>query len=151
MALRNIYMCDLYIGWSSVVWALEFGSWFGINGGYRIRKEGLLLTFICVMLIFFRSGDMGKVFQGTSARTLYGLCSGEIQRCSAEWSSLLEDIDNAEESDVLIETKRIPETILMSPGISEDKTNFVNKFIAEYYGKDTVTVIFTGEERAGEN
>lgn len=146
MALRNIYMCDLYIGWSSVLCAWEFGCWLGAKSGYQIRKEELLLTFVCMILIFFRTGDMGNLFQGTFARSLYGLCSGDIQKCSAEWSVLLKDIDNAKESNVIIETERIPETILMSPGLSEDKNNFVNKFIAEYYGKDTLSVIFTEEE-----
>lgn len=147
MPMRNIYVCDLYVGWGSALCALELGSWLGVKNGYKVSREKIFLIVICAGLVFFRTGDVWKIFQdGAAGRTFYELCTGNLQRCSLEWSSLLQVIENTKESEVEIQARKIPETILMKPGLSPDKNNWVNVSIAEYYGKDTLSVIFTEEK-----
>lgn len=140
LAPRNVYICDLYLGVGGAVCALEFGGWLGQEKGYLISKEGFFLTFICVMLIFFKTGEYGKLFEEAAGKTFYQLRSGEIKSCSEEWLIILDEIENSEEQNVVVQVPEIPGTILKTPGLSEDENWWVNQAVAQYYGKDTVAI-----------
>lgn len=141
MALRNTYICELYIGCGSIICALEFGGWVAAEKKCFINSEKLLLVFICIGLVFVRGGDVWKLIQGTSGRTFYELCRGDIQNCSTQWLKVLDEVRDSKEDDVIIQIEEIPSTILMEPGITEDKEYWVNYSVAQYYHKNTVMIL----------
>lgn len=146
--LRNFYICDLYLGWGSAICALEFGSWLETKGGYKFSKKSVLISALCMGLVFFRSGDVVKIFHnGTVGETIAEMFSGDLQRASSGWREVLREISNSEDEEADIEVVGgIPETILMPPSLREDKEWFGNVVIARYYEKKSVAVTFMEEE-----
>lgn len=145
LGLRNLYVCDLYIGWGSVVCAMEFGAWFGMEKRHLCAdffgKKGLILALLCIMLfVFCRTGEFKKLFDEASGRTFDELRKGDIQRCSEEWLMVLNEIKDSNEDRVVVQVTKSPNTILKSLGLSEDEMNWVNQAIAQYYGKETVKI-----------
>lgn len=140
MFLRNMYICDMYIFIGVVICVLEFSGWMVVEKRYNINKEELLLAFICIMLVFCRRGEYWKLFDEASGKTFYQLRTGNLQKCSMKWYAVLDEIEKSKEDEVVIWLEEIPETILKTPGLSTDKTDWINDAIAAYYDKSTVVI-----------
>lgn len=64
------------------------------------------------------------------------------------WNGILDEIEHSDKQNVVVERELFnSSTCLISPGIGEDPTYWVNIYVAKYYGKDTVRLVYTEESK----
>ena len=139
-AERNYYICRVCIcvalAYLSILWGQYIGSYLKI----QMRKEELLLFgMICVLLVT-QTGMFRKYYDGTSGRVWIQLRTGELQECEQKWRLVLEELENSTGGDVVIEDMNIPETILKTPGLTNEADHWINVCVSEYYGVNSIVI-----------
>lgn len=66
---------------------------------------------------------------------------GTLKKFDKMWDDVFAQIENSDEIDLVIKTKHFPNTmVLKDPDFSTDASYWVNKGVAQYYGKDTIAL-----------
>lgn len=66
---------------------------------------------------------------------------GYLERFRNMWGDILTQIENSEEKNVVVQSKRIPSPqTLKNPDLSSDSAYWVNEVVAQYYSKESIVV-----------
>jgi hypothetical protein len=75
---------------------------------------------------------------------VYNMVNGENERVAKYWESILDEIADSGNEEVIVQREKLESNVyLYLPGISENEDYWMNVDIANYYGKEKVTLICT--------
>ncbi len=102
-------------------------------------------TILPIMLSFLMWHD-GKSI--TEAHPLlgiaYNIVSGENNKAANYWESVLDEIEDSSDSNITVERQRLESSAcLYLPEIGDNADYWMNVDVANYYGKERVTLIYT--------
>ncbi len=136
--LLNIYTCIMVMAWS-----LYAGAWIKhiLSNIVKNKQRSLkvVVGFICAIITFWMFiGYKDIAFYRTFADM------NNIRNCHDNWINLYEEIENTEESDVVlyVDSDEYKNDIIMVPGVSYNKQHWENVNMAGYFGKESIVVIY---------
>lgn len=142
MPERCLFTLYIMIVISLFVCVFYATGWLTHNYHTRLSNEQItILTIMLVMMFLLNSNN--KILSIPSVQCAYQLSTGQLQKDSDEWLSVLDEINYSEELNVAIERTPFGQTsVLKNPGITENPKNWINKEIAEFYNKDSVKIMW---------
>ncbi|MCR5289213.1 MAG: DUF6056 family protein [Treponema sp.] len=126
-----------------ILLAIYWGGWASKKEIKLFTKEffiGVSLVCFIPVLLFFDNPVRSKLY---SVKMLYHEFKGDFLREAWRQEGILRDIKLSNEDDVIVFVERPKKTHwsnLMLIGLSEDKKNWINVGLSEYYGKKSITV-----------
>lgn len=103
-------------------------------------KDLLLITIMASILVYVTLIPNDGFSHLPYKRTIESIPL--VKSCREEWLDVFAEIEESESEEVVIKRKRIPESMLKKPGISEEEDWWVNKEVAEFYGKKSIKIIW---------
>lgn len=123
----------------SVYWA----GWVKNKEIFRFTREiYLILAIVCIipLSIYF---DVYSLRELTPYKMIWHLSKGDYQVTAEREKSIITQIEESPEADVVVYVTRLGEeqwTNIKPIGLTEDKTHWINTGVAQYYGKNSVTL-----------
>lgn len=147
--IRIQFLLDSFISLFFIALSIYFAKWIKEKKVYPVKKIPLKKVVIVLLVVF---AVWQVVWQGkASIRTCASFkawsefVNKDMQYCYDSWMSILNEIEESKEKDVIIVRKDAPEIFtIKSCGIRLDNPNWINSAICEYYEKDSL--IFTKNE-----
>lgn len=130
--------CEIYLGLFALVW--YFAGWIKRQSWCpELRSDALLCIGICCLLSF---GSLGEKSLESIIGVNVRIASGKVGEYVSYWEGVLNEIQYSEEEDVVIVREDSPELEgFYGVGLEEDPEYWVNKAVAKYYDKDSVTFV----------
>lgn len=114
----------------------------------QIKKEGLLLLSMVgfLTLCIWHSGmELANMYP--SLYLAKQIEDGQNARFVEYWQSIFDFIEESEEKEVCVYRDELKTySVLMSPGLNQDKEFWINVRVAQCYGKDSVQLLITDNE-----
>lgn len=143
MPYRCIWVedCAIYIGVFG--WSGYLAGWLkGKLGEFIISKECFLCLVLCCLLFSCSLGGIRSIESYPTIQMIRQLINGEIEEYAEFWEGIFEEIELSENKDVAVYREVMKENdFITSPGMWGDKSNWINRSIASYYGKDSAYIV----------
>jgi hypothetical protein len=138
---RCLFVFNLFAVLSLANDFIFLGSWLGAKYGIVIDKvllrnlimAGSVFAYVCLIPSSYYEN---LPYAQTVAQT------HQVKLAYEEWSYLLNYIETIPDKNVEFERGIIDTPIIKSPGITGDADNSINRHIADYYGKDSIRIIW---------
>ena len=148
LSFRAIFVCDYTFYILTFMWIVYFTGWLKLRG-FILQPSRELWTvtgiaYLLMVITFVTSCGGAEEF--TTFRMMKTAANGELREYITYEEAILDEIENSDESDVVIyRPSEIIMPLIKPNWLSDDPGFFMNQWCAEFYGKDTVRVIYTGE------
>lgn len=145
MEPRGYFILDMFIisGLVLGIWVLGniMCQWMTKNAYSRWNYNKIFGGAIILLFIIFNIVNPIREIERPIVNSIKDEKFGYLERFSIMWEDILYQIENAEEKNVVVKSKRIPSPqILKNPDLSSDSSYWVNKIVAQYYDKESVTI-----------
>lgn len=138
--------CAIYIGMFS--WTAYLSGWLKYKfKEFKIHKE-FILCISCSAVFFLCSlGAVHNIESYPFISMTRQLLNGEIAEYAMFWEDIFDEIERADSKEVIVYRDELKlNDYICSPGISSEKDNWINRAVADYYGKNSVCIIIAGKE-----
>ncbi len=143
---RAVFIQDLAIYYMMFMWMLYFIGWLKSNN-YDIRftpESYVILTIVCVLTTITTIGANGGIRSYTTGNMLVSVANGDLDEYVRYEEAILEEIKNSPDSDVVLHRDQELSIPYVKPNwLKEDTGFFINAWTAEYYGKNSVKMIYS--------
>ena len=145
---RTFFVQDLALYFLAISWIYYFSAWINLKfGRITIKKEGIALFFICIILYCQCFISNIGIRNFTTGRMIAEIFYGDLKVAVKYEETVLYEIMTSETEEAII-TVDLPigeSEILKRSGITTDSESWINKVIANYYNK--TDIIFYKEEK----
>lgn len=138
---RCLYIEDYVIYLGLFICMIYFAGWCKQRElDKNIKFNIIILAVLCLYLVCGRSMVVSNIENCLSVKCSQEIIDGKVNNYYDYWCSVLNEIAESQEKNVIIEREQLTNSsnILQSISLIEDENNWVNKVVAYYYGKEKV-------------
>lgn len=138
--------CVIFLGTFFVTF--YWAGWLKCHGlQVKMSNEFVWYMAICCSLFFCSLGRTMPLDNYPTVNMLKQLTNGNIREVEQYWVSVMDEVEESKERDVVIErARRKSSSYIMDPAIYASKEDYTNSVMAQYYGKDSVILWENQEE-----
>jgi len=138
---RAIFVFNMFAVMLFAVSCMYFGGWLRYNQGITLTKNDILCGALTLFIFAYIWYVPSEGYWNIPYMQTAGLMN-QIESANVQWREVLEDIETAKGKNVYVEHTYINTPIIKNPGVTSDIEDPNNKKFANYYGKDTVQLIW---------
>jgi hypothetical protein len=119
----------------------DLGAWAGNKCNDPVSYETIRLT-IMILAIAIYIGPLNRGNLGNLPYIEQIKCHSDVVASYNDWMNIFGEIVASQDKDVIVNVKQLhSDSILKSPGLGDDKNNWVNYSIAAYFKKNSIKLI----------
>lgn len=139
---RIRFLMDFLISFSFFVFSIDCALY--LKDKYRpiaIAKEKTPFVIFFFVLFLVTQIQVVKIGNKNYLKAVQEIANGNAKNFYQSGVDCLVSIRNSPDADVVIHTKTVFSSVLMDTGLTSNPNHWVNKAVAEFYGKNTVAII----------
>ena len=149
LSQRAIFIQDLATYFLLFLWILYFIGWAKTHKAPLVLSPELwvLLVIMCVLVGMNSIGSHGGIRSYATGNMSVSILNGDLDDYVQYEEDILNEIAQSPDDDVVLYRTELRTFPYVKPcWLKEDTSFFMNRWCAKYYGKNSVKLIYTGEE-----
>lgn len=146
---RAVFISDIALYLLAFLWCVYFAGFIKRNIWTKPLPSDFAVysSIFLIAAIMFHVGFCGGPNAYTTGGMITLISNGSLDNFSEHEEGILSEIESSPDDHVVLKRPyelRMP--YMMSIGITEDSSNWVNRRLAQYYNKESVVIVYTGEK-----
>ena len=146
---RASFISDIALYLLAFLWCMYFAGFIKRNIWSKPLPEGFAAysSVFLIAAVMFHVGFCGGPNAYTTGGMITLISNGSLDNFSEHEEGILSEIESSPDDHVVLERpNELKMPYMKSIGITEDSSHWINKFMAQYYDKESVVIVYTGEE-----